>query len=705
MSKAIADKPVEELTIKEATIELERLSEEIKRHDLAYHQKDTPEISDAAYDALRQRNESIEARFPQLKREDSPTDLVGAAPSGAFGKVAHKVAMLSLSNGFSDEDVREFWTRVSRFLNLKEGDGLEVTAEPKIDGLSASLRYEKGVFTIGATRGDGREGENVTENLRTISDVPVKLKGKIIPEAFEVRGEVYMSHADFAALNARQVEAGKPAFANPRNAAAGSLRQLDPKITASRPLRFFAYAWGDASEVPGETQADVVRQFAEWGFEVNPLFGVCKSVEDLIAFYHEVEEKRADLGYDIDGIVYKVNRLDWQQRLGFVSRSPRWALAHKFPAEQAFTELEGIDIQVGRTGALTPVARLKPVTVGGVVVSNATLHNEDEINRKDIRIGDTVVVQRAGDVIPQIVRVVLDKRPEGAVPYKLPELCPACGSHAVREINDKTGEADVVRRCTAGLICPAQAVERLRHFVSRNAFDIEGLGEKQIAAFYEDGLIRQPGDIFTLAERDAKNLKKMKDREGWGGTSVKKLFAAIDERRTIDIDRFIFALGIRHVGETNARLLSRSYGTLDHFIEEMEKAADPDSDARRDLLSIDGVGEVLAGALIYFFAEEHNREVLKALSDAGIKAVPLPAQETTSPVAGKTVVFTGSLERMTRAEAKARAEQLGAKVAGSVSAKTDILVAGADAGSKLTKAAALGVTVISEDEWIEMAGG
>ena len=705
MSKAIADKPVEELTIKEATTELERLSEEIKRHDLAYHQKDTPEISDAAYDALRQRNESIEARFPQLKREDSPTDLVGAAPSGAFGKVAHKVAMLSLSNGFSDEDVREFWTRVSRFLNLKEGDGLEVTAEPKIDGLSASLRYEKGVFTIGATRGDGREGENVTENLRTISDIPAKLKGKIIPEAFEVRGEVYMSHADFAALNSRQIEAGKPAFANPRNAAAGSLRQLDPKITASRPLRFFAYAWGDASEVPGETQADVVRQFAEWGFEVNPLFGVCKSVEDLIAFYHEVEEKRADLGYDIDGIVYKVNRLDWQQRLGFVSRSPRWALAHKFPAEQAFTELEGIDIQVGRTGALTPVARLKPVTVGGVVVSNATLHNEDEINRKDIRIGDTVVVQRAGDVIPQIVRVVLDKRPEGAVPYKLPELCPACGSHAVREINEKTGETDVVRRCTGGLICPAQAVERLRHFVSRNAFDIEGLGEKQIAAFYEDGLIRQPGDIFTLAERDAKNLKKMKDREGWGGTSVKKLFAAIDERRTIDIDRFIFALGIRHVGETNARLLSRSYGTLDYFIEEMEKAADPDSDARRDLLSIDGVGEVLAGALIDFFAEEHNREVLKALSDAGVKAVPLPAQETTSPVAGKTVVFTGSLERMTRAEAKARAEQLGAKVAGSVSAKTDLLVAGADAGSKLTKAASLGVKVISEDEWIELAGG
>lgn len=705
MSKVKSDKPVEELTPKEASTELERLSKEIKHHDLAYHQKDAPEISDAEYDALRQRNASIEALFPQLKREDSPTDLVGAAPSGAFGKVSHKVAMLSLSNGFSDEDVREFWTRVSRFLNLKDGDGLEVTAEPKIDGLSASLRYEQGVFTIGATRGDGREGENVTENLRTISDIPAKLKGRKIPDVFEVRGEVYMSHADFAALNERQIEAGKPVFANPRNAAAGSLRQLDPKITASRPLRFFAYAWGDASEVPGATQAEVVRQFADWGFEINPLFGVCRSVEDLIAFYHEVEEKRADLGYDIDGIVYKVNRLDWQQRLGFVSRSPRWALAHKFPAEQAFTELESIDIQVGRTGALTPVARLKPVTVGGVVVSNATLHNEDEIARKDIRIGDTVVVQRAGDVIPQIVRVVPDKRPKGAVPYKLPESCPVCGSHAVREINDKTGEADVVRRCTGGLICPAQAVERLRHFVSRNAFDIEGLGEKQISAFYEDGLILQPGDIFTLAERDAKSLKKMKDREGWGGTSVKKLFAAIDERRKIDIDRFIFALGIRHVGETNARLLSRSYGTLEHFIEEMEKAADPESDARRDLLSIDGVGEVLAGALIDFFAEDHNRDVLQALRDAGVEAVPLPAQETTSPVAGKTVVFTGSLERMTRAEAKARAEQLGAKVAGSVSAKTDLLVAGADAGSKLTKAASLGVKVISEDEWIELAGG
>lgn len=705
MSKGAEDKSVDKLSSKEASAELERLAGEIAQHDSAYYQKDAPVISDAEYDALRRRNDAIEVRFPDLVREDSPSKTVGAAPVGAFGKVAHKVAMLSLSNGFDDEDVVEFWNRIRRFLNLKDDETLEVTAEPKIDGLSASLRYEKGRFVVGATRGDGREGENVTENLRTIADIPEKLHGKNIPDVFEVRGEVYMSHADFAALNKRQEEAGKPVFANPRNAAAGSLRQLDPKITASRPLRFFAYAWGDASEVPGETQADVMAAFTKWGFQVNPLFGVCNAVEDIIAFYHKVEEGRADLGYDIDGVVYKVNRLDWQQRLGFVSRSPRWALAHKFPAEQAFTKLLGIDIQVGRTGALTPVARLEPVTVGGVVVSNATLHNEDEIARKDIRIGDTVVVQRAGDVIPQIVRVVEDKRPKGAEPYKFPTTCPACGSHAVREINEKTGEADVVRRCTGGLICPAQAVERLRHFVSRNAFDIEGLGEKQIAAFYADGLIKQPSDIFTLEDRDAKNLKKLKDREGWGGTSVKKLFAAIDDRRRIDLDRFIFGLGIRHVGETNARLLARTYGTLDHFVEEMEKASDPESEARRDLLSIDGVGEVLAEALVDFFAEEHNREVLKALGEAGVVTVPLAAQDTSSPVAGKTVVFTGSLERMTRAEAKARAEQMGAKVSGSVSAKTDLVVAGADAGSKLTKANALGVKVISEDEWIEMAGG
>lgn len=705
MSESANDKPVEELTFEEAAAELERLAKEIAHHDRLYYQKDAPEISDAAYDALRKRNDAIEKRYPELVREDSPSKSVGAAPTEAFGKVEHKVPMLSLSNGFEDADVTEFWNRIRRFLNLKDDVVLEVTAEPKIDGLSASLRYEKGHFIVGATRGDGREGENVTENLKTIDDVPEKFKGRGAPDVFEVRGEVYMSHKDFETLNERQEKAGKPRFANPRNAAAGSLRQLDPKITASRPLRFFAYAWGDVSELPADTHSGMIEKFRHWGFEVNPFFRVCTSAEELLAFYHEIEENRATLGYDIDGVVYKVNRLDWQQRLGFVSRSPRWALAHKFPAEQAMTVLEDIDIQVGRTGALTPVARLTPVTVGGVVVSNATLHNEDEIERLGVRLGDTVVVQRAGDVIPQIVRVVEEKRPKNARHFKFPDRCPACGSHAVRETNEKTGKVDAVRRCTGGLICPAQAMERLRHFVSRNAFDIEGLGEKQIAAFYEDGLITRPADIFTLEERDRKSLKKLKDREGWGPTSAANLFKAIDSRREVDLDRFIFALGIRHVGETNARLLARRYDTLDHFIAEMEKAADRESDAWRDLMAIDGVGDVLAEALVDFFAEEHNREALAALKKAGVKAIPLPAQETSSPVAGKTVVFTGSLERMTRSEAKARAEQLGAKVAGSVSAKTDLLVAGADAGSKLAKAAALGVKVISEDEWIEMAGG
>lgn len=698
-------KPVEHLTLEEAAEELERLAGEIAHHDKLYYQKDAPEISDAAYDALRLRNEAIERLYPELVREDSPSRRVGAAPAGAFGKVVHKVPMLSLSNGFADEDVTEFWGRVRRFLNLGEDAVLEVTAEPKIDGLSAALRYEKGRFVQGATRGDGREGENVTENLRTIADIPRHLKGRNIPDVFEVRGEVYMSHADFSALNARRAKEGEPLFANPRNAAAGSLRQLDPAVTASRPLRFFAYAWGEASVIPGETQAEVVEAFRHWGFPVNPMFRVCGSAEELLAFYHDVEERRARLGYDIDGVVYKVNRLDWQGRLGFVSRSPRWALAHKFPAEQAMTILRDIEIQVGRTGALTPVARLEPVTVGGVVVSNATLHNEDEIERKDIRIGDTVVVQRAGDVIPQIVRVVEERRPKNARHFRFPDRCPECGSHAVREINEKTGKVDAVRRCTGGLICPAQAVERLRHFVSRNAFDIEGLGEKQIAAFYEDGLIAQPGDIFTLEERDRKSLKKLKDREGWGETSANNLFKAINERRKVGLDRFIFALGIRHVGETNARLLARSYGTLEHFVEEMEAAADPQSEAWRSLTAIDGVGDVLAGALIDFFAEKHNRRVLKALAEAGVEAVPLAAQETSSPIAGKTVVFTGSLERMTRSEAKARAEQMGAKVAGSVSAKTDLVVAGPGAGSKLAKAAELGIEVISEDEWMEMAGG
>ncbi|MEQ8269181.1 MAG: NAD-dependent DNA ligase LigA [Parvibaculum sp.] len=690
--------------MEEAAEELERLAHEIADHDRLYYQKDAPRVSDAEYDALRRRNDAIEARYPELVREDSPSHRVGAQPAEGFGKVVHRVPMLSLSNAFDDEDVRDFCARIRRFLNLKEEEVLSVTAEPKIDGLSAALRYEKGEFVLGATRGDGREGENVTANLKTIGDIPAKLKGKNIPDIVEVRGEVYMSHEDFAALNERQREAGKPVFANPRNAAAGSLRQLDAKITASRPLRFFAYTWGEMSEMPAETQSGVMDAFRKWGFTVNPLFSRCDTIEALIAFYHDIEERRASLGYDIDGVVYKVDRLDWQNRLGFVSRSPRWALAHKFPAEQAMTVLEKIEIQVGRTGALTPVARLTPVTVGGVVVSNATLHNADEIERLGVRPGDTVVVQRAGDVIPQIVRVV-EERPRGKTKFKFPDTCPECGSHAVREVNPKTGKLDAVARCTGGLVCPAQAVERLRHFVSRNAFDIEGLGEKQIASFFEDDLIRKPDDIFTLEERDRKSLKKLKDREGWGPTSAKKLFDAIDARREVELDRFIFGLGIRHVGETNARLLARSYGTLDHFEEQMRAAADRESDAWSELLSIDGVGEVLAESIVDFFAEKHNREVLEGLRKAGVKGVPLPAQETSSPVAGKTVVFTGSLVKMTRSEAKARAEQLGAKVAGSVSAKTDLLVAGADAGSKLTKARELGIEIIDEDQWIELAGG
>lgn len=696
--------PVEDLTLEEAQEELERLAHEISEHDKRYYQKDAPSVSDAEYDALRQRNEAIEARYPELMREDSPSQKVGAAPSGTFDPVEHLVPMLSLGNAFTDEDVAEFWTSVRKFLNLKEGDALHVTAEPKIDGLSASLRYDKGKFTLGATRGDGRTGENVTANLKTIADIPHQLKGKDIPDLIEIRGEVYMSHADFKKLNEAQAKAGKPLFANPRNAAAGSLRQLDSAVTASRPLRFFAYAWGEASSLPSDRHAGVIKAFDQWGFAVNPRFRVCKSVEELIAFYHEIEEDRAGLGYDIDGVVYKVDRLDYQARLGFRARTPRWATAHKFPAEKAITLLNDIEIQVGRTGALTPVARLEPVTVGGVVVSNATLHNEDEIERKDIRIGDTVIVQRAGDVIPQIVSVVLDKRPKSARKFKFPEVCPVCGSHAVRETNEKTGKVDAVRRCTGGLICPAQAVERLIHFVSRNAFDIEGLGEKQITSFYEEGLVMRPADIFTLEARDKKSLKPLRAREGWGDLSARNLFSAIEARKEIELDRFIFALGIRHVGETTARLLARSFGTLENFIAQMEEAADRDSEAYREFIAIDGVGEVMADAIIEFFAEEHNREVVDALVKAGVRAMPLEAQDTSSPISGKTIVFTGSLERMTRSEAKARAEQMGAKVAGSVSAKTDIVVAGPGAGSKLAKASELGIQVITEDDWMEMAG-
>ena len=693
--------PVEDLTLLEASAELAALAQEIARHDRAYHEQDAPVISDAEYDALRQRNEAIEARFPELIREDSPSRRVGAAVAEKFGKVRHAVPMLSLANGFSDEDVTDFVGRIRRFLSLPESEVVAITAEPKIDGLSISLRYENRNLVQAATRGDGFEGENVTANVMTINEVPKRLKGDA-PELVEVRGEIYMSHADFASLNAKQAEAGEKIFANPRNAAAGSLRQLDASITAARPLKFFAYAWGEAPELPADTQLGVIEAFASWGLPTNPLTKLCSSVEELLAHYRLIESQRAELGYDIDGVVYKVNRLDWQQRLGFVSRSPRWGLAHKFSAEKATTVLEKIDIQVGRTGALTPVARLKPVTVGGVVVTNATLHNEDEIARKDVREGDTVIVQRAGDVIPQILGFVAEKRPANAAPYAFPQECPVCHSHAVRE-ERASGKLDAVRRCTGGLICAAQRVERLKHFASRNAFDIEGLGDKIIAEFYADELIQWPHDIFTLEERDRKNLKRLKNREGWGEASVAKLFEAIDARRTVPLDRFIFALGIRHVGETTARQLARAYGTADHFRDQMIAAGTMEGEAWAELNAIEGVGEVVAEAVVQFFGEPHNRDVVDELLKH-VTVTALEARSTSSPVAGKTVVFTGALERMTREEAKAMAERLGAKVSGSVSKKTDLLVAGPGAGSKLKDAEKHGVEVIDEAAWFERVG-
>ena len=693
--------PVEDLTLLEASAELAALAAEIAKHDRAYHEQDAPLISDAEYDALRQRNEAIEARFPDLIREDSPSRRVGAGPAEKFGKLRHAVPMLSLSNGFSEEDARDFVGRIRRFLDLHEDEAVDITAEPKIDGLSISLRYENRKLVQAATRGDGYEGENVTANVMTIHDVPKRLQVGA-PDLIEVRGEIYMSHKDFAALNEKQIQAGEKIFANPRNAAAGSLRQLDSAITASRPLRFFAYAWGEAPELPAKTQMGVIEAFKSWGLPTNPLTKVCHSVEELLAQYRLIESERADLGYDIDGVVYKVNRLDWQQRLGFVSRSPRWGLAHKFSAEKATTVLEKIDIQVGRTGALTPVARLKPVTVGGVVVTNATLHNEDEIARKDIREGDTVIVQRAGDVIPQILGFVPEKRPAHARPYHFPQECPVCRSHAVRE-ERVSGKVDAVRRCTGGLICAAQRVERLKHFASRNAFDIEGLGDKIIEEFYADGLIAWPHDVFTLGERDKKNLKRLKNREGWGEASVRKLFDAIDARRSIGLDRFIFALGIRHVGETTARALARAYGTADHFREQMVAAGCMEGDAWNELNAIDGIGDIVAEAVVQFFGEPHNRDVVDELLKH-VTVTELEARSTTSPVAGKTVVFTGALERMTREEAKAMAERLGAKVSGSVSKKTDLLVAGPGAGSKLKDAEKYGVEVIDENTWFERVG-
>jgi DNA ligase (NAD+) len=747
-------KPVGELSEAEARGELARLAEAIGRANTAYHTRDAPEISDADYDALKRRNAAIEARFPGLKRADSPSEQVGGALAEGFAKVRHKVRMMSLGNAFAAEDIIDFSDRVRRYLGLTAQAELLFTAEPKIDGLSLSLRYEAGRLVQAATRGDGTEGENVTENARTIADIPQQLDGA--PEILEVRGEVYMAHADFAALNARQAEAGDKSFANPRNAAAGSLRQLDASITRSRPLKFFAYAWGELSAPLAETQMAAIERLAGFGFPTNPLTRLCDGPEAMLAIYDEIEASRAALGYDIDGVVYKVNDLDLQRRLGFRATTPRWAIAHKFPAELAWTRLEAIDIQVGRTGALSPVARLLPVTVGGVVVSNATLHNEDYIagrnakgeeirGGKDIRVADWVQVYRAGDVIPKVADVDLTRRPAEAVPYVFPDHCPECGSEAIRE------EGDSVRRCTGGLACPAQAVERLKHFVSRAAFDIEGLGAKQVEAFFNDDVlpIREPADIFTLASRDAGNpLQKLRNKEGWGETSAANLFRAIEERRRIPLNRLIFALGIRHVGEVAASDLARHYGSWEALtaaidaawpaeerhreaeaaiLAERQRAEDegrrariketreavweaapalPDGarEAWAELTGIDGVGETLATSLIAAFHQRAERALIDRLAaELTIERVAARGP-VESPVAGKTLVFTGTLERMTRAEAKARAEALGAKVAGSVSAKTDLVIAGPGAGSKAKKAAELGVEVIGEDDWLTLIG-
>lgn len=698
-----------DLTPDAAAQELERLAHLLTVANIAYHGDDAPHLTDAEYDALKRRNMAIEARFPELKRDDSPTDRVGAPASDGFSKITHAVRMLSLGNAFNDEDVADFNDRILRYLGI-EGQAIAYTAEPKIDGLSLSLRYENGALVYAATRGDGAVGENVTENARTISDIPKTLKGA--PEVVEVRGEVYMSHNDFIDLNTRQIARGGKTFANPRNAAAGSLRQLDSKITADRPLRFFAYAWGDVSEPLAQTQFGAITRLAEMGFQTNPLTALCSTVDDLIAHYTMISERRSALGYDIDGVVYKVDDLALQARLGFRSTTPRWAIAHKFPAELAWTRLEAIDIQVGRTGALSPVARLSPVTVGGVVVSNATLHNEDYIagrdsngnairDGKDIRVGDFVQVYRAGDVIPKIADVDLSKRPDTAKIYEFPTLCPECGSHAIRE------EGDAVRRCVGGLICPAQAVERLKHFVSRKAFDIEGLGAKQIEMFFDDPTlpIREPADIFTLRARDAQNLSKLKNREGWGDKSASNLFDNIDEKRLISFSKCLFGLGIRHVGEAAANLIATHFGSWDAFVVAMDDAQDSASQAYQELLSIDGVGDVMARSLIAAFSDGHERQGINRLvSHLSIQDAAKPKTDG-SPVAGKIVVFTGTLERMTRSEAKARAESLGAKVAGSVSAKTDLLVAGPGAGSKAKKAAELGIETIDEDTWLAMIDG
>ena len=771
----MAEPTVESLTKAEAETELARLAAAMARHDALYAEA-TPEISDADYDALRARNLAIETRFPALVREDSPSRRVGAPVSSQFAEVRHGVPMLSLDNAFDDGDVTDFVARIVRFLKLPPDEVIAFVAEPKIDGLSANLRYENGILVQGATRGDGRAGEDITANLKTIADIPHRLKGSGWPALIEVRGEVYAPNDAFAAFNAEAEAAGRRTYANPRNFSAGSLRQIDPAVTARRPLSFFAYAWGETSAPFAGTQAEALETFETWGFPVNPRSTRVEGADGLVGVYHGLETDRAQLGYDIDGVVYKVDRLDWQHRLGFVSRSPRWAIAHKFPAQQATTVLEGIDIQVGRTGSLTPVARLAPVTVGGVVVRNATLHNEDEIARKDVRIGDTVVLQRAGDVIPQIVSVVADKRAADALPYVFPTHCPVCGSEAVRP------EGEVRRRCTGGLICAAQLVERLKHFVSRRAFDIEGLGEKQLTAFHERGWIHEPADIFRLA-RDAEKLDALRAEDGYGETSVRNLVAGIDARRTIALERLLFGLGIRDIGDQTSLLLARHFGdwksfhaaaleaasgipspewtqlaeghgvsarTLSVMASAVLSPADPWPEAPLDqklalafpgvaaparralsglttdwasiaelarvareegpsmtlgeIAGIAGVGPVAARAVAEFFHEPHNREVVDALVAQLTTIEDAERPKADTPVAGKTVVFTGSLERFTRDEARARAESLGAKVSGSVSKKTDYLVAGPGAGSKLAEARKHGVAVLTEDEWLALIG-
>jgi DNA ligase (NAD+) len=697
------------LTEAQAKAELKRLATEIGAHDKRYYQEDAPTVTDAEYDALRQRNAAIEARFPDLVRADSPSKKVGAAPTGKFKKVRHALPMLSLDNAFAQQDVVDFVMRIRRFLKLSEDEKLAFSAEPKIDGLSMSLRYEGGELVTAATRGDGAEGEDVTANIRTLEDVPKKLKGRNIPDICEVRGEVYMTKHAFLALNQRQTAPGDTIYANPRNSAAGSLRQKDPKVTASRPLGFFAYAWGEMSAMPADTQSGMIKWFEACGFKTNPLTKLCRTTEELIAFHRKIEEERAELDYDIDGVVYKVDRIDWQERLGFVSRTPRWGIAHKFPAERAITILKDIEIQVGRTGALTPVGKLDPVGVGGVIVQNVTLHNEDYIkgiggdgeplrDGRDIRIGDTVIVQRAGDVIPQVVDVVIDTRPKNAKPYHFPKKCP-CFLHTdlVRE-ETATGEEGARTRCTGEFACPYQKVQHLMLFVSRRAFDIEGLGEKQIELFFEKDWVKEPADIFTL---ERKHRDQLLEEEGFGETSVRNLFNAIEARRSIALDRFIYALGIRQVGETTALALARGYGSWKAFHEAGLKVAKGDEETIAEMDALDQIGDTVIRAVAAYFGESHNRGIVERLTKE-VKILDAEKPKKDTAIAGKTVVFTGALEKMTREEAKAQAERLGAKAAGSVSKKTDYVVAGPGAGSKLADAKKFGVTVLTEDEWLKL---